>query len=231
MKMPFGRKKQSPHDIELIKNKLIGKKTAHERAIEKLRVQQQHLKEQASHVAGKDETKLKELAKRHALLSKQEKVLASQVSLISNMINAIEVKSFLQGVEVDMKEVEKKFLDLGIDQKQYEGLFAKLKLNLGETSEAIEEMGSLVVSLSGEGVEMSETEEAFLQEVLAEKGAKEIGVEQSVKFHVIRGSLISIAKTLKLMALIFWYSVRYPFTESVVDYEEAMIYNKKETNA
>ena len=49
--------------------------------------------------------------------------------------------------------------------------------------------------------------------------------------HVIIGKLVgeamlSVAKTLKLMLLIAWYSLRYPLTESVIDYEKARVYNK-----
>lgn len=37
---------------------------------------------------------------------------------------------------------------------------------------------------------------------------------------------LSIVKTLRLMGLVLWYSLRYPLTESVIDYEKGEVYNK-----
>lgn len=176
------RRKLSAHRINVTKNKLMGRKLSLEKSLEKIRSRKDQLKQQARNVAGKSEARLKELARRYVLLEKQERTLASQAALIDNMVSAIELKAFLQEAESNMKDVEKQFGTLGIDRKEYEELVATIKVTMGETSHAIEEMGSLVDSLTGGDVDLSETEEAFIQEVLAEKEAEEkVGVEQVQK--------------------------------------------------
>jgi len=172
----------STHRINVTKNRLMGRKLSLEKSLEKIRSQKDQLKQQAHNVAGKSEARLKELARKYVLLEKQERTLASQAALIDNMVSAIELKAFLQDAESNMKDVEKQFGTLGIGRKEYEELVATIKVTMGETSHAIEEMGSLVDSLTGGDVNLSETEEAFIQEVLAEKEAEEkIGVEQVQK--------------------------------------------------
>lgn len=177
--MTFRRKRRkTKREIEVIKAKLIGRRERQEKKLEKLRFQQQQIKKQAHSVAGKDEIKLKDLARRHALLEKEEKILANQAALLSNMINAIEAKGFLQSVDSDMREIEKEVGGLGIDKKDYQELMAKLKVTMGETEQVIEEMGSLVNTLAGEDAELTETEESFIHEILAEKETEQMSIEQ-----------------------------------------------------
>lgn len=173
----FQKNQQSQEEIDRVKSKITSRKASQEKKLEKIRAQKDQIKQEARNVAENDEIKLKEYARKHAMLQNQEKMLSNQVAMLGKTQTAIESKEFLNEQKDMMDEISEHLGGLGIDQSELEDLMSEIGYRSDQAQEAVESMGEMIEGMSGEDEDLSESEDAFMQEIMAEKEAKDMGVK------------------------------------------------------
>ncbi len=181
LKNLFKKDQQSQEDVERIKNKITNRKASQEKKLEKIRAQKDQLKSQARNVAEGDEIKLKEYARKHAMLQNQEKMLSNQVAMLGKTLTAIESKEFLNEQKDMMDEIGQHLGGLGIDQSEIEDLMSEIGYRSNQAQEAIQNMGDMIDTMSGDDEDLSEGEDAFIQEVMAEKETEDTDIQDLEK--------------------------------------------------
>ena len=142
----------------------------HDKNLARLRVEMEALRSQASEVHG-DELRLKQLARRHALKKQQEQMLGNQALVVDKLLSQIEAKKMLVATAEDNKLIERVSGAIGLDAKEAQEITVELGAAMRRIDQSLNEMQRQFDLVSGEQEGLSDNEEAFIQEVLAEQEA------------------------------------------------------------
>jgi hypothetical protein len=177
----FGKKKQSPEELQTKLSMTSGKLENRER---QLKSQQNQAKEEAKNaLKNGDERGFRLASKRHAMLNSQLNAMGGMVEMAQGMRDVIEMQEGLKEV-VEIGSMLKDYQDqMGIDTKQMEAAVTNIRTSMEKVNSATEMISTTMEAVSSGDVEVGEAQESLKAELMAEiesEKGQTTGIEEKI---------------------------------------------------
>ena len=177
----FGKKKQSPEELQTKLAMTSGRLEGRER---QLKAQQNQSKDEAKNaLKNGDERGFRLASKRHAMLASQLNAMGGMVEMAQGMKDVIEMQEGLKEV-VEIGSMLKDYQDqLGLDTKQMEAAVTNIRTSMEKVNTATEMISTTMEAVTSGDADVSESQESLKAELMAEIDAEKTstgGIEEKI---------------------------------------------------